>query len=84
MLEAARAALGGGDAPGALAALDRYSQRFPSGILGREAMVLRIEALQKKGDRASARELGHRFLAAYPRDAYAARVRSLLGETIDP
>lgn len=81
MLEAARGTLARGDASGAIGSLDGYAKRFPNGVLGREATVLRIEALQKRGDAAAARDLGHRFLAAHPRDAYAARVRSLLGET---
>lgn len=77
----AHAKLGAGDAAGCLAVLDRYQRDFPRGRLSQEALVVRIQALLARGDRASAEALGRRFLAANPSSPYAARVRSLLGLT---
>ena len=82
-LDAAREALGSGNAGGALRALDDHDRRFAGGALGPEALVLRIQALVQRGDRASASRLGEAYLAAHPRSPHANRVRSLLG-TADP
>lgn len=81
-LNRAREALAAGDAAGTLRALDNHNRRFPGGMLGPEATVLRIEALALRGDRASAVRLGKAFLDAHPRSPHANRLRSLLG--IDP
>jgi len=78
-LDHAREALVSGDAGGALRALDDHDRRFPGGMLGPEATVLRIEALALRGDRASAVRLGKAFLDAHPRSPHASRLRSLLG-----
>jgi hypothetical protein len=78
-LDVAREALAAGDAGRTLRALDQHDQRFPGGMLGPEAMVLRIEALILRGDRASAARLGEAFLAAHPRSPHASRLRSLIG-----
>jgi hypothetical protein len=75
-LEVARAALRAHDPNGAVAALDRYKSRFPAGKLAPEATVVRIEALNQRGDHAAAAALGDRFLAAHPNSPYADRVRS--------
>jgi hypothetical protein len=77
-LEVARAALRAHDPNGAIVALDRYKGRFPSGKLAPEATVVRIEALNQRGDRGAASALGDRFLAAHPNSPYADRVRSIL------
>jgi hypothetical protein len=77
-LQVARTALAAHDPSGAIVALDRYKSRFPSGKLGPEATVLRIDALNQRGDRAAASALGDRFLAAHPNSPYADRVRSIL------
>jgi TolA-binding protein len=76
-LDAARQALTAGDAPRALRAMDDYDRRFPGGMLGPDAAVLRIEALMH-GDRAEAARLGAAFLAAHPTSPHAAHVRALL------
>lgn len=78
-LDAAREALAGGDASRTLRALDEHDRKFPGGMLGPEATVLRIEALALRGDRAGARRLGTAFLEAHPRSPHAARLRTLLG-----
>ncbi len=77
-LQVARTALAGHDPSGAIVALDHYKSRFPSGKLGPEATVLRIDALTQRGDRATASAMGDRFLAAHPHSPYADRVRSIL------
>jgi hypothetical protein len=78
-LDAARTALAGGDASGALRALDDHDRRFPGGALGPESTVLRVEALARRGDRAAAARLGKAYLDAHPRSPYASRIRSLIG-----
>ena len=80
-LDAARVALSSGNAAAALRALDDHDRRFPGGVLGMEATVLRIEALVARGDRASASRLGRTFLDAHPRSPHASRVRTLIGAT---
>jgi hypothetical protein len=49
--------------------------------MGPEATVLRVEALARAGDMAAARRTGDAFLASHPQSPYAARVRSLIGES---
>jgi outer membrane lipoprotein YfiO len=80
-LDGAREALASGDASRALRALDARDRAFPRGALGPEAMVLRIEALALRGDRATATRLAEAFLAASPRSPHASRIRTLLGLT---
>jgi len=78
-LDAASEALGAGDASRALRALDDHDRRFAGGMLGPEAVVLRIDALVLRGDRASAARLGEAFLAAHPRSPHASHIRSSIG-----
>jgi TolA-binding protein len=82
-LDEARSALRDRQPARALAAIDDYARRFPGGMLGQEAAVLRIEALMAKGDRAEAARFGRRFLAAYPASPLAPRVRTMLDSVID-
>ncbi len=83
-LQVARAALADHDSSAALAALDRYKNRFPSGRLAPEATVLRIEALVQRGDGAAASALADRFESAHPRSPYIARIHSILGGSKAP
>ena len=78
-LDGAREALASGDASRAIRALDARDRAFPRGALGPEAMVLRIEALALRGDRAAATRLAEAFLAASPRSPHANRIRTLVG-----
>jgi len=78
-VEQARSALNRGNSSAALAAIDRYSQRYPRGMLAPEAMVIRIEALQMAGDKERAKSLGDAFLRVHPKSPHAQRVRSLIG-----
>lgn len=63
----------------ALGLLDEYEPRFPHGNLAPEALVLRIEALVRAGDRARAETLASSFLAGHPRSPHAKRIRTVLG-----
>lgn len=77
LLEEARAALAAGNATTAFAKLDEHARRFPRGLLGSEALVLRIRALQARGDHAAARSLARSFLEAYPASPFVERIRGL-------
>lgn len=75
-IDRARAAVRGGDSKGALAAIAQHAAEFPKPRFGEEAAALRVEAVVLAGDRAATEREAHRFLAAYPRSAYARRIRS--------
>jgi hypothetical protein len=79
MLDTARRALGGGNATGALSALDHYAATCPRGLLGEEATLLRIEALAQSGNRTAAAQLAKQFLASHPDSPHAKRLGTLLG-----
>jgi len=81
LVSAARSALGRGDVPACMRAVDRYGERFRSGMFAQEIEVIRIEALAASGERARAHADAERFLAANARSPYADRVRSLLERT---
>jgi hypothetical protein len=81
LVSAARAALEAGDVPSCMDAVDRYGERFGSGIFAQEIEAIRIEALAASGDRARARAAAERFLEANARSPYADRVRSLIERT---
>jgi hypothetical protein len=78
-LDVARAAIRGGDPARGIRVLDSYDREFPRGMLASESRVLRIEALSRTGNRASARALGEEFLRAQPHHPLSARVRELSG-----
>ncbi|HEX8793712.1 MAG TPA: outer membrane protein assembly factor BamD [Polyangiaceae bacterium] len=78
-LQQARAALGAGDPARALSMLDAYGARFPHGAMAQEAVVLRIEALVRAGDRPAAQRAADAYLGANPQSPYVDRIRSLLG-----
>ncbi len=77
-MDRARTAFSLGDANGAIAALDAYDRVFSGGAFVLEAEVLRIEALAKRGDRATAALRAHAFLAAHPGAPHSRRVQSIL------
>lgn len=83
-IDRARAALAAGDAREAVAQTHEYEARFPHGSLLQEATVLRVEALLRLGEPSRAREVGDRFLAAYPTSPHAARVRQMLSSIHNP
>jgi hypothetical protein len=78
LLDAARAALRGGDAPAALRGLDGYRTQFPNGALANEASVVRVETLLATGRRDEAAGEAARFLARNPPGPFADRVRALM------
>ena len=79
MLEAARAALQGGDTHRAQQVLHDMRVRFPRGQLGEEREVLAIEILARSGRAAEAVSRASAFLESHPRSPYAPRMRELAG-----
>jgi len=80
VLDVARSKLGAGDARGALGVLDEYSRKYPRGRLGLEAEVLRIDALSRAGETATAKKRAEAFLKRHPKSVLAQRVRRYLDE----
>lgn len=78
LVDASRAALRAGDTSKCLRLLVDRQRRFPKGVLGPEAAIIRIEALHAAGNRALVRTEGERFLVQHPSGPLAARVRSIL------
>jgi hypothetical protein len=78
LLDRARVRIATGDTAGGLAVLDDYDRRFAGAPLSEESVVLRIEALARRGDRSSAAALGRQFLKTYPTSVHADRLSSLL------
>lgn len=83
-LDDARTALREGHPASALHDLDVYTSAFPDGVLGQEASVLRIEALVRAGNRASARRLAQTFFRAFPGSPLTSQVRALVPEESNP
>jgi hypothetical protein len=79
-IDEARLALRGGDAAAALAALARYDEERQTGVLDREAAVLRIEALRRAGKANEAKGHARRYLERFPSDAHTASLRLFLGD----
>lgn len=80
-VDEARALLNSGKPDAALAALKTYDPTSPGAVLGREALIIRIEALLARGDRAGARALAAQYLARYPKDVHAARMQQIASTT---
>ncbi len=78
-LDSVRARLNAGQPKAALSSLDAYSRTFPRGRLGLEAEVLRIDALAKSGQTASARSRAEAFIKRHPDSVLASRVRGYVG-----
>jgi hypothetical protein len=83
-LDAVRELLAKGDAAGALLALDGYQRRFADSALREEALLLRIEALVRAGERATATAAARRFVKAYPSSVHLDRIAALLGGLPEP
>jgi hypothetical protein len=79
-MDRARAAFASGDAARSVAELDAFERLAQTGVLDREARVLRIDALRQLGRNAEARELARRYVRLYPNDAHAQRLRAFAGE----
>jgi len=77
-IDHARTTLESGDESNAIAQVDAYEARYADGAFRQEAELLRIDALDKRGEREKATAAGRRFLKAYPKSPHAARVRALI------
>jgi len=75
-IDRVRRALAAGNTSLALSELDAYARLSSTGVLDREARVLRIQALRDAGDVAGAQQLTERYLADFPNDAHAVRMRT--------
>ena len=78
-IDSARSALEANDAKRALRELDAYERSPRAGVLDREALLLRIDALARQGAMAEMRALARQYLQRFPEDAHVPRVRQLLG-----
>ena len=74
LLESARAALGRGDAPGALALLERHEREFPTGTLVEERLAAKVLALCSLGRRDEAARAASRLLRMSPNSPLRARI----------
>jgi hypothetical protein len=83
LLDQARAALVGGDASRALAALGRYRRLFPDGHLEEERDVLRVQALQSTGRTKEARAEAGRFLRKHPASLFRPAVEQAIDAKTD-
>jgi TolA-binding protein len=77
LLDQVRAALSSGSHRRALSLLSAHAERFPRGTFRQEAGVLRMEALDRSGDKARARALATKFLADHPKSPHVERVRRI-------
>jgi len=77
MIDEARAAMEHRDPSAALVAVDRYAAKYPDGMFRQEARILRILALDDRGDHARATTLARAFLASYPTSAHVARIERI-------
>ena len=80
LLDQARAALVGGDASRALAALDRHRRMFPDGRLEEERDVLRVRALLAAGRAKEAQVEAGRFLRKHPASLFRPAVEEAMTE----
>jgi hypothetical protein len=79
-IDAARRALARGDLRGAARELDAYQEQRSVGVLDREALLLRIQLLVRRGEHARAVIMAKSYLSTYPSDAHAKRLRALIDE----
>lgn len=77
LVESARHSLSKGKTDDCLATLQRYDQKFPSGVFMAEVRMVRIEALNTVGRADEARRLARGLLASDPKGPYADRLRAL-------
>jgi hypothetical protein len=78
LVSSARAALEAKDVPSCLQSVERYEQRFRSGLFAQEVEVMHIEAVALSGERGRARAWAERFLTVNPTSPYTKRVRSVI------
>lgn len=76
LIDRVRRALAAGNTSRALSELDAFARVANTGVLDREARVLRIQALREAGDATGARKLADQYLLDFPNDAHAIRLRA--------
>ena len=76
-IDTARTASALGDTDEALRLIDRYHHDFPTGALSPDADVVALEAAAAGRDPSEVQRRAALFLARYPNDPHAARVRAL-------
>lgn len=76
-IDHARQLLASGNFSQALLELDAFDRTANTGVLDREARVLRIETLYKLGFVARASALTEKYVGLYPNDAHVAQLRAL-------
>ena len=74
LLDEARAALKGGSPARARSLLERHARRFPNGSFRQEADVLRVETLERLGERQKAASLAREFLNEHPESPHVERL----------
>jgi hypothetical protein len=79
LLDEARRHLGRGQPSAALATLAKHGKEISAPMLGREATLLRVQALVASGARREAQRVVEGTLAARPVDGYACRMAHLAG-----
>ena len=77
LLDQARGAVRSGSHEKALRVLAKYDQKFPRGQFRQEVKVLRMEALEGRGESARAQELARKFLAEHPNSPHVERVEGV-------
>lgn len=77
LMNAAQAALRGGDAPRALQLLREHATRFPTGKMSSAREVTRMLALCQSGRGEQARVEADRFLSQHPGSPFADRVKKI-------
>lgn len=83
LLDDARGALSAGRIDDALMYVAAHEREFADGGMIEERELIAVEAHSRAGRRDEARARGERFLARWPGSLYAARVRALLGASVD-
>ena len=74
LLDQARSAVQNGASALALELLRSYDQRYPRGAFRQEVAVLRVEALERRGERERANDLARKFVAENPDSPHVERV----------
>jgi hypothetical protein len=78
LVDQARAALRSGATERAIRLLERYGRRYPRGAFRQEVQVLRVEALERQGERREASALAREFLEQHPDSPHSERVGRVL------
>ncbi len=78
LLDHARVLTASGDTQSSLALLDTYDRRSGSKALNQEALLLRIEALARSGERAAALAAAQQFVQTYPSSVHRERLAVLI------